>query len=256
MSEFLPKDHPRYESIRMREHLVDMVDAKVLAPEGLIAHGRGEAFDYLIGEKTPDCVLGPIRAAAAALLTAERPIISLNGNAAALCPEAMVELAEATGAKLEINLFYRSRERIEAITKLMEKAGAREILGTDEARQGQIPEIGSERKRVDSEGILIADTVFVPLEDGDRTEALVKMGKRVITIDLNPLSRTSRTASISIMDHIVRAVPAITRAAIELKKLNKTECLTVLDGFDNDKAFAEALRFISARLKALAGDAS
>ena len=31
-----------------------------------------------------------------------------------------------------------------------------------------------------------ADTVLVPLEDGDRTEALVKMGKTVVAIDLNP----------------------------------------------------------------------
>ena len=49
----VPKDHPRYQSITIREMLVEMADASVVAPAGLIAHGRGEAFDYLFGEDTP-----------------------------------------------------------------------------------------------------------------------------------------------------------------------------------------------------------
>lgn len=49
--------------------------------------------------------------------------------------------------------------------------------------------------------------VLVPLEDGDRTEALRRMGKTVIAIDLNPLSRTSRAANITIVDNVIRAVP-------------------------------------------------
>ena len=51
-----------------REHLVDMVSQGVVTPTGLISHGRGEAFDYLMGERT----IGPAeeaeRAAAAMLL--------------------------------------------------------------------------------------------------------------------------------------------------------------------------------------------
>ncbi len=254
MSDFLPADHPRYESIHIREKLVEMAGRNVVAPAGLIAHGRGEAYDYLIGEGTPDCVIEPIRAAAAALISAEHPVISVNGNAAALCPEALVELSRITGALLEINLFYRSRERIDAIASVMQEAGAVRLYGTDEKKQARIPEIGSERKRVDPEGILIADTVLVPLEDGDRTEALVKMGKRVITIDLNPLSRTSRMASISIMDNITRAVPAISESAAELKSGGRDKALELLRLYDNNKAFAEALNFISARLKKLAGE--
>jgi 4-phosphopantoate--beta-alanine ligase len=58
----------------------------------------------------------------------------------------------------------------------------------------------SDRRMVDPDGIYIADVVLVPLEDGDRTEALVKMGKKVIAIDLNPLSRTSQKASITIVE--------------------------------------------------------
>ena len=67
-----------------------------------------------------------------------------------------------------------------------------------------IPELQSERRRVDLSGIMKADTVLVPLEDGDRTEALVKMGKTVVAIDLNPMSRTARSANITIVDNAIR----------------------------------------------------
>ncbi len=46
----IPKAHPRYESLKMREVLIDGADQGIVATSGLIAHGRGEAFDYLIGE--------------------------------------------------------------------------------------------------------------------------------------------------------------------------------------------------------------
>ncbi|MGB1233122.1 MAG: phosphopantothenate/pantothenate synthetase family protein, partial [Poseidonia sp.] len=42
------------------------------------------------------------------------------------------------------------------------------------------------------EGILESDVILVPLEDGDRCNALVAMGKTVIVIDLNPLSRSAQ----------------------------------------------------------------
>ncbi len=48
--------------------------------------------------------------------------------------------------------------------------------------------------------IFAADVVIVPLEDGDRCEALKRWAKIVITVDLNPLSRTSRTADLTIVD--------------------------------------------------------
>ena len=47
-----PKNHPRYKSLMVREHLADMVEQGLVTPTGLISHGRGEAFDYLMGEKT------------------------------------------------------------------------------------------------------------------------------------------------------------------------------------------------------------
>jgi len=49
----------------------------------LLAHGRGEALDYLLGEETTPVARKAIRAATALLLTSERPVISVNGNAAA-----------------------------------------------------------------------------------------------------------------------------------------------------------------------------
>ena len=46
------KDHPRYESLKLRALVVDAYKRGILADSGMIAHGRGEAFDYLLGEKT------------------------------------------------------------------------------------------------------------------------------------------------------------------------------------------------------------
>lgn len=51
-SKMIPKDHPRAESLHTREMLVDGFRRNLVVAEGLIAHGRGEAFDYLIGERT------------------------------------------------------------------------------------------------------------------------------------------------------------------------------------------------------------
>ena len=48
------------------------------------------------------------------------------------------------------------------------------------------------RASASTDGVYKADVVLVPLEDGDRAEALVKLGKLLITIDLNPLSRTAK----------------------------------------------------------------
>ena len=49
----------------------------------------------------------------------------------------------------------------------------------------------------------------MPLEDGDRCEALVAMGKTVLVVDLNPLSRTARTATVTIVDEVGRTATAL-----------------------------------------------
>jgi 4-phosphopantoate--beta-alanine ligase len=98
----------------------------------------------------------------------------------------------------------------------------------------------------------VADVVFVPLEDGDRTKALVKMGKRVVAVDLNPLSRTAQEASITIVDNIVRAAPKLIKAAVELKKEGKRKCQRIVANFDNQKNLNESLALIGEKLSELA----
>jgi len=248
----IPPEHPRAESLKIREKLIENYVKGVVASAGLIAHGRGEAFDYLLGERTTEPALKAIKAAAAALLTAERPVISVNGNTAALAAEDTVKLAKAADAKIEVNLFYRSIERETAIKRLLEKAGAAEVLGVGEDASARIPELTSERRRVDPRGILIADVVLVPLEDGDRTEALVRMGKKVIAIDLNPLSRTAQKASITIVDNVVRAMPKLVETVKKLKMESLDERRKILLQFNNHRNLAESLDIIRERLSKLA----
>ncbi len=173
--------------------------------------------------------------------------MSINGNAAALCPEETVQLSEVTNAGLEVNLFYRTKERESAIKAELEKHGAKEVLGVGPSASARIPELQSERRRVDPEGIFIADAVFVPLEDGDRTEALVKMGKKVITVDLNPRSRTAVAAHITIVDNLVRAMPALVEQARMLKGRDKRSLARIVSGFDNKKNLAQSLRIIRSK---------
>ncbi|WP_434731220.1 4-phosphopantoate--beta-alanine ligase [Thermogladius sp. KZ2Tp1] len=249
---YIPPSHPRRESLLIRERLVEGFKRGYVVPEGLIAHGRGECFDYLIGEETREFARKAVRAAAAALLLAKHPVISVNGNTAALVAEHVVRLAEEVPAKIEVNLFYRTREREELIASVLREAGAREVLGVGDDASATIPELFSERRRVSPRGILVADVILVPLEDGDRTEALRRMGKTVIAVDLNPLSRTARAASITIVDNIVRAMPALVEEVRELKKRPKNELQAILGSYDNNQVLAEALDFIKTRLAEIA----
>lgn len=248
----IPPDHPRAKSLETREKLIEQCAKGVVTPAGLIAHGRGEAFDYLLGEKTTSFALKAIEAGTAAMLLAEKPIISVNGNVAALVADEIVRLSQVAGAKIEVNLFYRSLDRERAIGKLLEKAGAKEILGIGKNASARIPELGSERRRVDPTGIYVADVVLVPLEDGDRTQALARMGKKVIAVDLNPLSRTAQKASITIVDNIERTAPKLIEAAKELKKEDKKKCERILANFDNRKNLNESITLINEKLSKLA----
>ncbi len=246
----IPKSHPRYESLIIREKLIEGFKEGYVAIAGLIAHGRGECFDYLIGEVTIEPAKKAIEAAVAALLISKYPVISVNGNVAALVPEHVVKLAKLVNAKIEVNLFYRTEERARRIAEVLKRYGATEVLGVDDA-VATIPELFSERRRVSPKGILIADTVLVPLEDGDRTEALRKMGKFVITIDLNPLSRTARTANITIVDNIVRALPLMVKVAEEFTRKDRDELIHIVRNYDNDLVLRESLNYILSRLQKL-----
>lgn len=250
----IPPSHPRYQSLMSREKIVEGLHTKVVTESGLIAHGRGESLDYFLGEATASFGRAAARAAAARLLTSRHPVLSVNGNAAALVPEALVELSEVTGALLEVNLFYRTPGREEAVEAVLRQAGAKTVLGVGDDATAAIDELQHARRIVSSQGILIADTVFVPLEDGDRTEALVARGQNVITVDLNPLSRTARKAQITIVDNILRALPLLVLEARALKGRPEAELKAIADGWDNHAGLAEALRFMAERLTVLAGE--
>ncbi|MGB8216437.1 MAG: 4-phosphopantoate--beta-alanine ligase [Candidatus Methanoperedens sp.] len=241
----IPKNHPRYESLMTRELIVDGVEKGITSIHGLIAQGRGEAFDYLIGEKTTESALKAEKVAAAALLLAKKPVISVNGNVAALVPNEIIKLSELVDAPLEVNLFHRTDERLNEIIKHLRSLGAKNVCTKSDAL---IPGISHERGKVDSDGIFSADVVLVPLEDGDRCKALMEMGKTVIAIDLNPLSRTAQSASIIIVDNITRAVPNISKFAEELKNSKKDALLKLVDEFDNRKNLADAVKEIAAHL--------
>ena len=223
----IPKSHPRLNSLLIREKLVKGFDDNLVAKEGLLAHGRGEAFDYLIGEKTSKSAKEAIKAAAFMLKNAENSVISVNGNFAALCPKEIVQLAKTTNSKIEVNLFYSSEKRKKAITKILRKSGAKEILGLNKKLSTKLLGIDSARRIVDKNGIFSADVVLVPLEDGDRTIALKKAKKKIITFDLNPLSRTAQTANITIVDNVTRAMKLL---VIESKKKKRK-----LSKYDNKK---------------------
>ena len=241
----IPSEHPRAKSLEMRHHIADGIAKKIVTLTGMIAHGRGEAFDYILGEKTIEPARVSMKAAVATLLTAEHPIISVNGNAAALVPKEIVKFAQTVNAKLEINIFYQEEGRLEAIEKTLRDAGATEILGLKDAKRETIPELKSNRRYVDPEGIFKADVVLVPLEDGDRTEALVKTGKTVITIDLNPLSRTAQKSHITIVDNLVRAIPEMTKIAEELKLTeNQNSLLRLKESYDNKQILKDVLKAI------------
>jgi 4-phosphopantoate--beta-alanine ligase len=206
----VPPTHPRYRSLVKRETLVSDVAKGIVHLSGLIAQGRGETFDYILGERTIEPALRAISAASAALVLASRPVLSVNGNVASLVPKEMIALARAADAKLEVNLFNRTQERVWAIQRRFRSLGAQVIVEED----ARIPGLDHQRAVCSKEGMYSADVVLVPLEDGDRTEALKRLGKFVITIDLNPLSRTAKAANITIVDELTRAMPLLDRKSV------------------------------------------
>jgi 4-phosphopantoate--beta-alanine ligase len=237
----IPKSHPRYQSLVLREKLVEGFRTGIVVPQGLIAHGRGEMFDYLLGERTTKDSRLASRAAAALLLKASRPVISVNGNVAVLCPREVAQLAKAAKAKVEVGLFHRTDERVSKIIKLLEDNGAKRVLGF--LPDGRIPGLDHARALCSKEGILSADVVLIPLEDGDRAEALAKMGKKTIAIDLNPMSRTSRTATVTIVDEVTRAIPELIRNVEDLEDDPQAarQALGKYDRENNLKAVSDAM---------------
>ena len=201
--------HPRYASLQMRHRLEVAARKGMLADSAMIAHGRGEAFDYLLGERTTESAARAARQALATLQAAERPVLSINGNVAALACDEMLQLADHLSCPVEVNIFYRTPERMEAILSHMNERNRAlgltvPVLG--HAPDAQIPGLKGPRAACHRDGLLNSDAVLVPLEDGDRCNALVAMGKSVVVVDLNPLSRSAQQGTITIVDEVSRAL--------------------------------------------------
>ncbi len=211
--------HPRYRSLLMRHRLEIAAKKGMLADSALIAHGRGEAYDYLIGEQTIESADFATKVALRCLKEAKHPVLSLNGNVVALAGDEMLQLADLLDCPVEVNIFYRTPERMTALLSDLDERNKRlglgvEILGANP--DAEIPGLKGPRARCESKGILQSDVLLVPLEDGDRCQALVAMGKTVIVIDLNPLSRSSQTGTITIVNEVTRCIAEM------------------VDGFDSD----------------------
>jgi len=218
----VPPTHPRYASLMARKRLTDAAATGMLAESALIAHGRGEAFDYLLGERTCDAARKAIAEVAARLLSAENPVISVNGNTVALAGPQLLTCAAMLNCPVEVNIYYRTPERMEALLSALELQREEATILYPEFHQqislvpilgatpdGRISNLDGPRANCHSDGILSADVILVPLEDGDRCEALVAMGKTVCAIDLNPLSRTAKKATITIVDELTRCLPLL-----------------------------------------------
>lgn len=238
----IPESHPRYESLLTRHRIEAGLEKGITSRQGLIAQGRGEAYDYLLGERTLESADRAARAAAAHLLLADHPVLSVNGNVAALVPGEIIELANAVDADTEVNLFNRTEARVERIADHLREHGAAEVKGM--TANGRIPGLDHERAKVDADGIESADVVLVPLEDGDRAEALGAMGKTEIVVDLNPLSRSAQVAAVPVVDNIIRAIPNITHHARELQDAPREDVERVVAEFEAEAVLADAERAI------------
>lgn len=245
MSDFAADpSHPRYQSLLLRHRLEEAEKQGMLAGSAMIAHGRGEAYDYLLGEQTIPSAHEATLHALRALKNAERPIISLNGNAVALAGEQLLALAQQLKCPVEINIFYRTPERMSALLERLETIKKErsldvEILGA--SPNARIPGLEGPRAKCTKEGIIDSDVILVPLEDGDRCEALVAMGKTVIVIDLNPLSRSAKMGTITIVDELTRVAENM------LFQFDSFKMSEVSKTYDNEEALRDALRHIATK---------
>ena len=245
----LNKDHPRYESLLHREKIVEAHKKGILADSGMIAHGRGETFDYIIGEKTTSNSRYTIQVASCYFLTKKHPVLSVNGNTTALVAEEIAQLSKILDIPVEINLYYRTPERIVKIEEVYKKLGVKEILGTDEDDFIDTPNLNGPRSPVSISGISKSDLIFIPLEDGDRAEKLSATNKDIISVDLNPLSRTAQTSTLTIVDNIVRAMPLLIKYVNDYMEKDKGELEEKISSFNNKTNLFNATKDITKRFE-------
>ena len=238
MDENIDENHPRYHSLMMRKKIADAGEKGMLAQSAMIAHGRGEAFDYLLGEQTIPSALAATKEMAARLVKANKPVLSLNGNSIALAGPQFLKIASQLGCPVEINIFYRTPERMGALLANLKLSNQNQGLdvnilgGMPDAR---IPGLEGPRGSCHEEGIFNADVVLVPLEDGDRCQALRDMGKEVLVVDLNPLSRSARNATVTAVDEVTRVAKNLIQLIAERPAATE---------WDNEKGLQDALNHI------------
>ena len=252
----IPESHPRKKSLLSRQRIVDATKNGLLADSAMIAHGRGEAFDYLLGEKTSNSARLAIKESASRLIESDNPVISVNGNTVVLAGKSLIRVAAVLNCPIEVNIYYRTEERMSKLNSFLEKqkeivsqeknpdnwigdwnnaVKSVKILGKE--GDGRIQGLEGPRSICSSQGIEKADVILVPLEDGDRCEALVNLGKQVLVVDLNPLSRTAKMATITIVDEISRAAELLLEYVI-----NKEEKSAK---WNNQSVLNDALKIIA-----------
>lgn len=238
----IPEDHPRAHSLMLRERLAEGLKLGVVTETGLIAHGRGEALDYLLGERTHGFARTALEVASALLTLAKHPVISINGNVAALAASELVEL-ERENPRLcfEVNIFHYSQQRANRVVCFLRSEGMIRVLESTEANPEPLPGLDSARKHMHPEGLAKADVVLVGLEDGDRCEALVASGRQVIAIDLNPLSRTAKMAHIAIVDELTRCLPLLNVMLIDDRNASAQDLQKRIDSYQKEEILQQAV---------------
>ena len=256
----VPESHPRKKSLLSRQKIVDATKNGLLADSAMIAHGRGEAFDYLLGEKTSNSARLAIKESASRLIESDNPVISVNGNTVVLAGKSLIRVAAALNCPIEVNIYYRTEERMSKLNSFLEKqkeivsqeknpdnwigdwnnaVKSVKILGKE--GDGRIQGLEGPRSICSSQGIEKADVILGPLEDGDRCDALGNLGKQVLVVDLNPLSRTAKMATITIVDEISRAAELLLEDVI-----NKEQMESWLDfAWNNQDVLNDALKIIA-----------
>jgi 4-phosphopantoate--beta-alanine ligase len=242
----IPDSHPRAASLRLRERLVEGLHAGVVTETGLIAHGRGEALDYLLAERTHPFAERAISAASAMMTLARHPVITVNGNVAALAGPALAAMAEDHPRLVfEVNLFHDSPERARRVVAHLRGLGLSRILHHGSGPGAvELPGLDSKRRFMHPEGVARADVVLVALEDGDRCQALVASGRTVIAVDLNPLSRTAQAAHIAIVNELTRTLPLLDKCLADDRDAPRETLAERLDRYDNAAALQESVRAI------------
>jgi 4-phosphopantoate--beta-alanine ligase len=82
---------------------------------------------------------------------------------------------------------------------------------------------------------------------------LVQLGKKVIAIDLNPLSRTAKVAQITIVDEVARAIANMIAIWPELSR-DEAVRKKVISDFNNPSNLKRSLEMMCSRLTELADE--